>query len=298
MDHMLDCSVAEDNKPVVLAHGHSESDCGCGCGGAGSCANSSALPPVPVYALGTIDARFSDPAIEDEANAIAASHKIKGQMGTPNWLHDVLSRPEALYLARQTCFIFAVERQPIYALQARDSADLHSIISCLKSTPDGLDLDLVIGYKGPLLPPEASCGLSLPLLVVEQVIPFTKADVLRRISMPKGSEDSANLLDGVFSRLIQIADNVGATDAHRSLNYLAVRYAPLYRLIVEKQLEGKILSSIEVGVSRLSGNRKIVTPIFTFQSSSTGFIEKFFIRVDATHLFPRVFTHLQPYFDR
>ena len=58
------------------------------------------------------------------------------------------------------------------------------------------------------------------------------------------------------------------------------------------------LTGVEVGNSRLSGTRKIVAPIFSYTHRETDFIEKYFVRVDVTEVFPFLVTKLSPYYDR
>jgi hypothetical protein len=143
-------------------------------------------------------------------------------------------------------------------------------------------------------------GVSLPILVVDQFMSSKRRELIDRIPAPEGAHEDAfrDTSEAVFDRLVQIADNVGATDAHRALNFLAVRYVPLYQQVAAMEGRGSQLAAVEVGVSRLSGTRKIVEPIFTFQNRANGFVEKYFVRVDVTYEFPMIATHLQPYFDR
>jgi len=51
-------------------------------------------------------------------------------------------------------------------------------------------------------------------------------------SMPRPQDVSAARFrptaEELFSRVMQLADNAGATDEHRAVNYLAVRYPAIY----------------------------------------------------------------------
>jgi hypothetical protein len=51
--------------------------------------------------------------------------------------------------------------------------------------------------------------------------------------------------------VIQVADNAGATDEHRALNYLAVRYARIYAQTTDMHGRNFALSGVEVRPSRL-----------------------------------------------
>ncbi len=102
----------------------------------------------------------------------------------------------------------------------------------------------------------------------------------------------------LLDRIMQLADNAGATDEHRALNYLAVRYDETYIKATEMHQRNFSLTGVEVGHSRLSGTRKIVAPIFSYTHRETGVIEKWFVRVDVTEEFPFLVTPLSPYYDR
>lgn len=294
-------TAAPDIPVAQLAHG--AGDCGCGCGGKGACSCGGGAEPEPpafVYALGSVDVQFPDPSLEQELRDVAAQERVRGQETSPGWLFRVLKKPEARYIARQLCYLFTVEGQPVYALKLRDTADLDLLIDTLDPGVEGVDLDLVVGVRGPLTQLVTCGSVAVPFVVVDQIATFTREALVRRIPVPDGEEAESfrETAEAVVSRIIQMADNVGATDAHRAMNYLAVRYAPLFTLVAELEGRGFQLTAVDVGISRLSGARKIVAPIFTFQNRSSGFVEKYFVRVDVTAEFLMIANHLQPYFDR
>jgi hypothetical protein len=97
---------------------------------------------------------------------------------------------------------------------------------------------------------------------------------------------------------VQISDNAGATDEHRALNYLAVRYHAIYASAAAAFGQNQSLSAVEVRPSALSGVRKVLDVVFTFTSRTTDVAEKFLVRVDVTEEFPFLVSKLSPYFDR
>jgi hypothetical protein len=97
---------------------------------------------------------------------------------------------------------------------------------------------------------------------------------------------------------MQIGDNAGATDEHRALNYLVLRYPALYAAVADAQARNASLSAVEVRPSALSGTRHIVEVVFSFTNRATDVVEKSFTRVDVTEEFPFLVTRLSPYFDR
>jgi hypothetical protein len=61
-----------------------------------------------------------------------------------------------------------------------------------------------------------------------------------------------------------MADNTSASDEHRALNYLAVRYPAIYATTPEAFGRNSSLTGVEVRPSRLSGTRKIVDVILSY----------------------------------
>jgi len=102
----------------------------------------------------------------------------------------------------------------------------------------------------------------------------------------------------VFGRIMQMADNAGATDEHRALNYLAVRYPGIYAKAAEEFGRDFSLTAVEVQPSPLSSTRRVVDVIFSYTNRNTDYTEKFFVRVDVTEEFPFLVSKLSPYFDR
>ena len=102
----------------------------------------------------------------------------------------------------------------------------------------------------------------------------------------------------LFDRIMQMADNAGATDEDRALNYLAVRYPAIYATAAESFERNESLTAVTVRPSSLSGTRNIVEVIFSYTNRTTDVTEKFFVRVDVTEEFPFLVTKLSPYYDR
>lgn len=97
---------------------------------------------------------------------------------------------------------------------------------------------------------------------------------------------------------MQMADNAGATDEDRALNYLAMRYPAIYATAAEAFGRDESLTAVAVRPSPLSGVRNIVEVIFSYTNRNTDVVEKFSVRVDVTEEFPFLVTKMSPYFDR
>ena len=139
----------------------------------------------------------------------------------------------------------------------------------------------------------------IPIVAVDQIYSFDINDLMKSIQRRKGaSEDQfKKTFYATFKHIIQIADNVGGIDEHRALNYLAVRYDQIYHTCQQMQDENYLLTAVDVRPSRLSGVRKIVDVIFSYESARAA-PQKWFVRVDVTEEFPFLVTRLQQYFDR
>ena len=95
-----------------------------------------------------------------------------------------------------------------------------------------------------------------------------------------------------------MTDNAGASDEHRALNYLALRYPVIYANAAEAFTRNASLTGVYVASSPLSGIRNVVEVIFSFTNRNTDVAEKFFVRVDVTEEFPFLVTKMSQYYDR
>jgi hypothetical protein len=140
----------------------------------------------------------------------------------------------------------------------------------------------------------------VPIVIFEQMYSFDVDSLLKSIPKPENitEEQFEPAADEVFQRIIQMADNAGATDEHRALNYLAIRYPAIYATAAECYGRDCSLTGVEVRTSRLSGVRKIVDAIFSYTNRNTDVIEKYFVRVDVTEAFPFLVTKMSPFYDR
>jgi hypothetical protein len=101
----------------------------------------------------------------------------------------------------------------------------------------------------------------------------------------------------MFDRLMMMVDNAGATDEHRALNYLAVRYPAIYGAVAEAHGRNLSVTAVDCRPSPLSGVRKIIDVVISFTNRATDVVEKQYVRVDVTEQFPFLVTRLAPYFD-
>jgi hypothetical protein len=252
-----------------------------------------------VYAIGRIEARFPNLSSEKEFAQATGRAETAGQTDQQTF-YKVLSKPENRYLARQMCWVLMVQGLETYILHPRDPNDFDRLVEAIRPQPSPMDLDVVIGVRGPIAPPELCNGLMIPILVFDQVYSFDREALIKAIPRPeKTTEKHFEAAAGeVLERILQMADNAGATDYHIALNYLTMRYPGIYAKAAEEFARDFALSAVDVRPAPLSGTRKVVDVIFSYTDRKTDFTEKFSVRVDVTEEFPFLVTKLSPYFDR
>lgn len=288
----MDLSFAGDSGPSVVP------ECGdapCGCG-----SQTKAAPPTSfVYALGRIEPRFPRVSVERELAQAIGRDQTAG-LTDREALHRALANPANRYLVRQLCWVLSIEGLETYLLRPRHPTDYDLLIEALRPQPRLTDVDVVIGTRGPVAPPDVCNGLMLPVVSFDQIYSFSADQLLEAIPRPEGVEEGRfrASLEEVFSRVRQLADNAGSADGHRALNYLAVRYPAVYTRTAELHERSSSLTAIEVRPSALGAARKIVDVIFTYTHRTTDVAEKLLARVDITDEFPFLASKLAPYIDR
>ena len=141
--------------------------------------------------------------------------------------------------------------------------------------------------------------------MIDQIYSFDKDTLIKSIPKPDKipAKEFATSAEELLDRILQMADNVGQTEEHRALNYLAVRVEDIYGDVAGMHAKDFSLTAIEVRPSRLSapGTRRVLDVIFSYtrRSAPIGFTEKHFVRVDVTEEFPFIRSPgLSYYYDR
>jgi hypothetical protein len=256
-------------------------------------------PSSYVYALGRVTPRFPSLAMEKEF-AQAAGRAATAGLTDRQALQSVLTQRANRYLARQLCWVLEIEGLETYILVPRDPADFDLLVEALRPTPSPMDVDIVVGVGGPIAPPEMCNGLMVHVVAFDQIYSFDRDALIKAIPRPEGvaEEQFGSAAEELFDRIMQMADNAGATDEDRALNYLAVRYPAIYATVADAFGRNASLTAVTARTSRLSGTRRIVDVIFSFTNRNTDVTEKFFVRVDVTEEFPFLVTKLSPYYER
>ena len=257
------------------------------------------MPVAYIYAIGRIEARFPRLSVEKEFAQAAGRAETAGQTDQQTF-YNVLSEPESRYLARQLCWVLMIQGLETYIVHPRDPRDFDRLVEAIRPQPSPIDIDAVIGTRGPIAPPEFCNGLMVPIVVFDQIYSFDRDALIKAI--PRPEKTTAKQFEAaageVFDRILQMTDNAGATDDHRALNYLAMRYPGIYAKTAEEFARDFSLSGVDVLPSPLSGTRKIVDVILSYTNRDTDFTEKFFVRCDITEEFPFLVIKMSPYYDR
>ena len=252
-----------------------------------------------VYAIGRVEARMPSLSTEREF-AQATGRETTAGMTDRQAFREVLSRRENRYLARQLCWVLSIQGLDTYLLQPRDTADYDVLIDAIRRAPSPNDIDVVIGVRGPVASPELCNGLMVPIVAFEQIYSFDRNALIKAIPRPKKGDAAqfGQAAEELFTRIMQLTDNAGATDEHRALNYLSMRYPAIYATAAEEFAKDFSLTGVDVRRSALSGTRRIVDVIFAYTNRNTDFTEKFFVRCDVSEQFPFLVTKMSPYYDR
>jgi hypothetical protein len=143
-------------------------------------------------------------------------------------------------------------------------------------------------------------GLMVPIVLVDHTYSYNRdahvKAVVEAIAKPKkiAVDEFRPAAEELFDRIMQMTDNAGATDEHRALNYLAVRYHRVYEAVAEAFARNESLSAVNVQPSALNGTRKLLDVIFPFTNRNTDVVSKQKVTVDTTDEFLYLTTKLSP----
>jgi len=246
-----------------------------------------------VYALGNVEGRFPNKSIENEYLHSLELPKTAIPIDNEAF-YSVLSQPQNRYLARKLSWVLTMDGKPIYILLPTDPEGLDALLETIRPSASPLDRSVIIGRKGPIAPPGRS-GLEVPMVLIDHLFSFNFQKSIP--PEPFADEKLRSSAEEMFQKMMQIANNKGATGKHRALNYLAVRYPAIYAKAAQELERNFSLTSVEAD-STPSDSRKIISVVFSFSQRETGAVEKYFVRVDVTEEFPFVVTEMSPCFVR
>ncbi len=299
---------SSDIQPSLASKSGSESEeCGCK-------RSVNDVSSVYVYAIGRVGYVYPNESVRNEVSQARYRAGIPFDMSDSDGLSSLLSKdnkPEYYYLASKLCWIFTLGRLETFILAPTSAILLDNLINTITSPSRDLSkqlieepsIDLIVGKKGPLSPPGMCGNLVLPIVGVDQVSTYKVKDIIKTIKekwnkdlgMPK--EKFEGYIDNIFSKMIEAADNEGAMDEQRAVNYLVIRAISIYIESARLQDRSLKLEDITPTPVKNVGTRKIVEVVFIFRSEAPGgLMERYSIKVDTTGEFPYIVSGFTPYY--
>ena len=163
-----------------------------------------------VYAIGRVEARFPNLAAEKEFAQAAGRTNTAGKTDQQTF-HAVLSKRENRYLIRQLCWVLTIQGLETYLLAPRDPADLELLVEAIRPVPSPNDVDVVVGVRGPIAPPEMCNGLMVPIVVFDQIYSFDRQALINAIPKPEkiSAKQFGPAAEELFNRIMLLTDNAG-----------------------------------------------------------------------------------------
>ena len=155
---------------------------------------------------------------------------------------------------------------------------------------------VLIGRRGPIAPPTTCAGIVAPIVACDQLYSFAMDEwidslharlapaLTARKAAREGFSASAREL---FLQITRSTENIGATQAHRALNYFIMQHPGVF-LAVTERTGAQRLQKIETRLILGLGMREQVAVIATFVDITTGVAERLFTRIDITEEWPFV----------
>lgn len=143
-----------------------------------------------VYAIGRIEARFPRLSVEKEFAQAIGRAETKEQTDQQAF-YNALSKPENRYLARQMCWVFTIQGLETYLLQPRDPGDLDRLVEAIQPQSSPMDIDVIIGVRGPIAPQEMCNGLMVPIVAFDQIYSFGRDAFIKAIPCPEKAKPEA-----------------------------------------------------------------------------------------------------------
>lgn len=271
------------------------SGCGCsscGCGSTQGTPRSVAVGGTagsPVYAVGRLRARFPSVAVEREVQALAGSDPQA--LLAPADVAELLSSREHLHLARHMCWVL---EGPLNAeacvVTPRDREDLDTFVVALSDDEDVVHA--VVGSPATAETPFA-CPVrtGLPAVWADQFLSFKVDEFIDAMPTPPdlgeghAVEEWRQNARSLFNWLTQRSGNLGTSDQHRAMNYLALRYPALYHLTYQQQTAGSLLIGVDARRS-FTADRRAVTVRLTFRNPHTQVVERYQCDADIHDVLP------------
>jgi hypothetical protein len=89
------------------------------------------------------------------------------------------------------CYVMVIGGLETYLLQPRDPMDLALLVEAVRPTEREGQMDAVVGIRGPVALPERCNGLTVPVVIVDQLYSFDADELRRSIPRPDGVDEES-----------------------------------------------------------------------------------------------------------
>jgi len=254
--------------------------------GVNACAPCNSPVNEPVFAVGSVSLRVPSASVQREYEFERAT--LPGGKTEYAYLIAVLKqRPD---LARLVCWVLSTQGIERYYLRPRTERELQALIDAPKSDKSGgnANVSIVVGWLGGT---QSCAGVELPTVLLESSYHFELGDHLSAMSDALGISSKAKssfvaTAKEAFGALVNTSGNNGL-GRFRALNWIAVRFAPLYDLMRRAADNDEILQNIEARHVASSGTpQQVVDVVLSFQPRKFGSSSRYRIAIDISDLYP------------
>jgi PatG Domain len=247
-----------------------------------------------VYALGKLDVRFPSVGLEREFRQRSARVSEDATAPRGARLRQVLEGNG--HLARRMCYLLLVGGTPAYVVAPTASHMYPEVMSAVERIGQDDSWALVIGRRGPITSPGSCGGVIAPIVACDQLYAFSRDEWYGSLEAQLEPaftakrlvrKDFGSLARELFGQVVESTENLGASDAHRAVNYLLMQHPGLFLAAAERAGKQR-LDRIETRSIFGLGLRRLVGVVATFIDPVTGVAERLFTRVDVTEEWPFV----------
>jgi hypothetical protein len=246
-----------------------------------------------VFAIGKVDLRFPNLGLEREYQR--AEHQLGKAGGRRGERLAAVLRGQR-HIATRVCPLLMVGGVPAYVLAPAAAYVREALLEAVAVSDRPTQWVVAVGRLGPLCGPTDCGGVVAPVVACDELYSFSAdewakdlADVLKPAIEAKRAtrEAVARAALEVFDSVVASAQNTGAMDQHRALNYALVRYPGLF-LAAAERAGRQVLDRVETRMASGASGRRQVAVVLTFVDSATGVPERLFCRIDVTDEWPFV----------
>jgi hypothetical protein len=116
-------------------------------------------PTTYVYAIGRIAPHFPNLGLEREFAQVLGQVASAG-LTDADTMHRVFEDPVYRYIVRQLCWVMSIEGVETYIVEPDVAETTEALVASIPTSPNGSDINVVIGTLGDIAAPEMCNGLA------------------------------------------------------------------------------------------------------------------------------------------